>query len=1531
MEAFEYKTQLTFYLDGKKTTLINVSPKMRLIDYLHLPEVGKGGTKIACGQGGCGACTVMQTSYDASQDKMIHRAINACLRPLATLDGALITTTQGIGNVKTAVDEVQWTIAANNGSQCGYCTPGFVMNMFTRMQEKDKPSVKEVDDLFDGNICRCTGYRPILDGFKKLARDYKPPKHIPEIKIDPNYEPKESPRNTEITIPRGFVDYMKHPEYISFSEKGYDYFRPVTLPQLFTLLNKYGPVGPNLQLMSGNTAVGIYATKANYNEAFQDPKYIIDISKITELQSVTRTSDSLTVGGQVTLSHFLNILKSTVKDLNKDQSEGLTALEEHLHKVANLQVRNEGTLAGNIFIGTNRGFLSDLVLVLAILETTVTIKTSKGILKEPYPILDLPKASEMEKDAIYYAITIPFSKKNEYIKTFKIRRRFEDCHAIINAGFKVVFDDSNKVINSRLVINGIDASYNNTSEGLKFSPIVLDEVSKNLKGKTWDEETLRRALKTIQEVIQGFEPPKNNQGEGLEINQIPFAYRQLLASSLFYKFFIAVCKQKRIVISPNVASLNDPLNDEVSTGVQYYNSYKEELPVSAPFVKLSAFMQATGEATYTSSVLPPPNTLEAAFVYSTISRGTFHYCIPNKDKVSLEELIDFLKGKYSGFVDLITYNDINKDNRVNNWGGAGLDDPLFVPSEDEEIPSTILEAGKDSNVFFPEEIFTIGAPLAIVLARTETMANNIAEYIRRHCVCFSEKPSINIEEALKVKHYFPQAPTTNPGMTHIEEMVRPGSDPKVIKTLEKLANENSGSKQGFASGKHATGYQNHFYMETMTGLIVPGENKDMILYSTTQNLADDQSVVAGILGIDAADVKVIVQRLGGGFGGRQSRARFISGPIAIAASKHNCPVRLKMTRETNFIMCGNRHPFYGHFATQFDTSGNIEGMVMNYVSNGGNTYDLSFPVMDLSVLSGDNAYNIKNLKVTGNVCQTNEISNTAFRAFGLVQSMNVLEECIERTAFECGISPEMLRERNLYKDGQVAWSSFKITDWTLDVLKIFGFDKGTLNALKLLLDHIYEDETTFESAIKAHNIEAFMGPTNIDKLITLKDFSTTSYEYTPYLTGLKWNNINQLWKDLKKSSNFEKRKAAINNFNANNKWRKKGISMIPLKYGISFNGPRGALNQGGAYVLVYASDASVLVHHGGVEMGQGIQTKMAQIAAETLGISIDYIKMAGTNTNVVNNASATAASTGSDLNGGAVQKACLRLRKRLEQMCINLEDYALYFAESDFDNAQKIAELKPIRAKAPMDNTDILKLKTIVRNWRDHWSDVWPLIIEWAYSSRLNLSESARYKAPHHEVVDNTHPIGRPFFYFTYSVAVSEVEVDILTGEFETKRTDILFDLGKSLNPLLDVGQLEGAFVQGLGYVTTEELIKQGPREAPIEGIPNGAITSVNTWDYKPPGSKSIPTDFRISIFDDHLTPEERLDPELAARAVKSSKGIGEPPLVLANTVFFAIKQAILAFYKDVGHKGWVEMTAPATIDKIQTACHVAIKDMTLT
>ncbi len=1490
---------ISFVLDGELVETRDESPQTVLVDYLHRTDVGKTGTKKSCGQGGCGACTVMMTVYDPDQEKLVQKAVNSCLRPIVSLDGTMITTTQGIGNVKEGVDTCQFHIAANNGSQCGYCTPGFTMNMFAKLQDPNKPTELEVEEIFDGNICRCTGYRPILEGFKKLASDYTPPHNSPEIKIDPTYEPVISPPPEKVIKPSAtFLSYMKNPQPLNISKDGFNYIRPVTLPDLLKIKAAQGPTGSTFRLICGNTAVGIYPDKPNYEEAVLNPTTWVDVSVIPELQQVTFEEEGIRVGGQITISRLMEILKLQIASQAEAKTRGLAALLNHLKQVANTQIRNEGTLAGNVYIGTNQGFLSDLVLVLGALGARVHVATLKDI-DSVYDILELPKDGELPPEAVYKSIFIPYTNDEDHVYSYKIRRRKDDCHAIVNAAFKVSIQKG-LVADSTLVVNGIKAEA--TPLGIMFHPIRLSETSEGMLGKPWNEDTLNSALATLIQEVEAHDPKL-----GL-IDQIPFAYRKSLAENLFYKFYVEVALATGVPVDPNIADSIPPDAPVVSRGEQFYNSYPEEAPVSEPYIKLSAFMQATGEATYTKANGLPPFTAEAAFVYSLHPRGRFNYVLPitsahgrKGERVTAAQLAEFLKDWNKDFVDLVTYADI--PNPSSNWVGLGGDDPIFVPSKDDVIPEDIKQKGAGSKYrvddsfyfyFEPSKFTCIGAPLALVIANDHVKAREIAIYVRNNCIDWDLDAPEFFQEALKEKHFFPQNPDTSPGLTHLEDITRPGTKSAEI--------------EGTVKGEHKTGYQNHFYMETMNTVAIPDENKSMILFTATQNLADNQNVAANALGIQANRVKVTLSREGGGFGGRQTRSRFNSTACAVAAWKLNRPIHLDMDRETNFIMCGNRHPFEGKYHSKFSADGKITGLEINYFSNGGNTYDMSFPVLDLAVMTADNTYNIPNFKVTGEVVRTNEISNTAFRSFGMVQGINILEEAIEHTAFEAGIDPEDFRENNFYRTGTIEWTEFQVTDQTIGALEVFGMDKKMIAEVKKLQENgkVYKNEQEFADAVNA-----VLPGISLADMITLKDYATLSWDYTPFMQALKWCNIQRLWDDLKKKSDFDARKQKIVDFNSANRWKKRGICMIPLKYGVSYTGPRGTLDQGGAYVIAYADDGSVLVHHGGVEIGQGIDTKMAQIAAETLGIDLTLIRIANTDTQSISDASPTAASTGSDLNGGAVQLACQELRDRLTKFCEDLEQYTLYFSEYDGSS---------------VDPSTAQQIDTVVRNWRSHWSECWPMIISLAYVNRINLSAEARYKSPHYSVVDVNHRFGRPFFYFTYAAAASEVEVDILTGEFTIIQSDILFDVGKSLNPLIDIGQIEGGFVQGVGYVTTEELLKQQDGEAEVPGVPNGAITSVNTWQYKPPGAKTIPQQFNVHIFDNSGMESKSRNPHLDSAAVKSSKGIGEPPLVLGNTVFFAIKRAILAFYQQQGHAEWCDMTAPATIAKIQSACQVAIK-----
>ena len=344
--------------------------------------------------------------------------------------------------------------------------------------------------------------------------------------------------------------------------------------------------------------------------------------------------------------------------------------------------------------------------------------------------------------------------------------------------------------------------------------------------------------------------------------------------------------------------------------------------------------------------------------------------------------------------------------------------------------------------------------------------------------------------------------------------------------------------------------------------------------------------------------------------------------------------------------------------------------------------------------------------------------------------------------------------------------------------------------------------------------------------------------------------------------------------------------MIPIKYGVSYTSTSS--NQSGADVLVFSNDGAVLVKHGGMEMGQGIHTKIARLAADALGIDIKYVEVAGTDTFDVANAPSTGASTGTDLNGGAVWEACTRLRQRLVEFC---------------------------RATPPMPD------------WETQWQTRWPAIVKAAYQSRVQLSSQALYKSPNLTGLKDGQlikpqpgePDPRIFYYFTYSVAASEVEIDILTGEHTIVRADVVYDSGKTINPGLDYGQIEGGFVQGIGNVTSEELYHGK----------EGELISDGTWNYKIPCTQSIPVEFNVYLLD--YVPSADARTPLDTYGIRSAKSTGEPPLVLSTSVFFAIRHAVSAARSEVGSSDWIDLDLPATVERIHNACQLSAEDLSIT
>jgi xanthine dehydrogenase large subunit len=590
------------------------------------------------------------------------------------------------------------------------------------------------------------------------------------------------------------------------------------------------------------------------------------------------------------------------------------------------------------------------------------------------------------------------------------------------------------------------------------------------------------------------------------------------------------------------------------------------------------------------------------------------------------------------------------------------------------------------------------------------------------------------------------------------------------------------------SGELAIGGQEHFYLETQCALAWIDETGGIGVESSTQHPAETQEVVARVLGVTRNQVTVECLRMGGAFGGKEVQANAYAAIAALGARKTGRPVRVRLTRALDMALTGKRHPFLARYSAGFHNEGRIEGLQISLYADGGWSLDLSDPVLSRAMFHCDNAYYLPAVEITGYVCRTHKTSQTAFRGFGGPQGMLVIEEILDRAARMLSLPPEIVRERNFYREG---------------------------------------DTTHYGQPVK--------------------DAA----------------RISTIWNQVKESSSFAARRLDIDAWNESSKHCKRGMAITPVKFGISFTAT--FFNQGEALVLIYR-DGSVQVNHGGTEMGQGLYTKVQQIAAECLGLPLSSIRMMPTRTDKLPNTSATAASAGTDLNGAAVLDACEQIKQRLCQVAagmLSCEPGAVCFSEG-----------------------------RVYKEGAESGALSFAKVCEQAYRARVPLIAQGYYRTPGIHF-DAAKAFGKPFHYFAYGAAVSEVEVDGFTGDCRLLRTDILEDVGTSVSPLIDRGQIEGGFMQGVGWLTIEELLWDA----------QGRLATAGASTYKLPSWSEVPEDFRVDFL------ERAADPDV----IFGSKAVGEPPLMLAISVREAIRDAIAAF----GSGGPVELASPATPERI--------------
>ncbi|KAI2882529.1 hypothetical protein CBS76997_8527 [Aspergillus niger] len=1309
----DWDDTIRFYLNGTKVVLDSINPEVTLLEYLR--GIGLTGTKLGCAEGGCGACTVVVSHFNTTTKKLYHASVNACLAPLISVDGKHVITVEGIGDVKNP-HAVQQRLAVGNGSQCGFCTPGIVMSLYALLRNNSAPTEHDVEEAFDGNLCRCTGYRPILDAAqsftapkgcgKSLANggtgccmdkqngaggcckrssadttDGDGPKFTPPEFIE--YTP-----GTELIFPPQLHKHEFRPLVLGNKKK--KWYRPVTLEQLLEIK----AVHPDAKIIGGSTETQIEVK-------FKAMRYSasVYVGDIPELRQYSLKDDHLEIGANVSLTDLESICDEALERYGPLRGQPFNAIKKQLRYFAGRQIRNVASPAGNLATASP---ISDLNPVF-VATNTVLVAMSLG------EVIEIPmsqffkgyRSTALPPDAIIACLRIPVaSEKGEYLRAYKQSKRKDDDIAIVNAALRVSLSPSHDVQSVNLVFGGL-------------APMTVSarNAEAYLAGKKFtNPATLEGTMGALE---QDFDLKFGVPG-GMA------TYRKSLALGFFYRFYHDVLSSIQVTDADVDEDVIAEIERAISSGEKDHEAsaaYQQKiLGKASPHV--SALKQATGEAQYTDDMPMMKNELYGCMVLSTKA----HARILSVDTSAALDI--------PGVAHYVDHTDL--PNPKANWWGAPNCDEVF---------------------FAVDEVTTAGQPIGMILATSAKIAEEGARAVK---VEYEELPAIlSMEEAIEAESFFEHS-----------RFIKCGDPESAFKEADYVF-----------TGQSRMGGQEHFYLETQACVAIPKlEDGEMEIWSGTQNPTETQTYVAQVTGVAANKIVSRVKRLGGGFGGKETRSVQLAGICATAAAKAKLPVRCMLNRDEDIATSGQRHPFFCRWKVGVTKEGKLLAFDADVYANGGHTQDLSGAVVERALSHIDGVYNIPNMHVRGRICKTNTVSNTAFRGFGGPQGMFFAECMVSEVADHLQIPVEQLRWQNMYKPGDKTHYNQELKDW----------------------------------------------------------------------------HVPLMYKQVMDESSYEERRKAVEEYNKKHKWSKRGMALIPTKFGISFTAL--FLNQAGALVHIY-HDGSVLVAHGGVEMGQGLHTKMTMIAAEALGVPQSNVFISETATNTVANTSSTAASASSDLNGYAIYNACEQLNERL----------------------------KPYREKMPG-----ATMKDLAHA---------------AYFDRVNLSAQGYYRTPDIGYVWGENK-GQMFFYFTQGVTAAEVQIDTLTGDWTPLRADIKMDVGRTINPSIDYGQIEGAFIQGQGLFTTEESLWHRA---------SGQIFTKGPGNYKIPGFRDIPQIFNVSLLKD--VEWENL------RTIQRSRGVGEPPLFMGSAVFFAIRDALKAARQQWNVKEVLRLESPATPERIRVSC----------
>lgn len=1282
-----------FTINGLPYTVdAKISPTTKLVDFLRT-TAGLTGTKALCREGGCGACTVVATVPDPENEGSSKSfSVQSCQQLVYACNGWSIETVEHLGDRYNGYHPIQQSLAGFYGTQCGYCSPGMVMTMYGQQKSSATLTASQVEKSLDGNLCRCTGYRPILEAFKALADDGDQALKNKLVDIEDAFKTKCPKTGKCCTGSCSSKKTAAVPaKQREITVQGVKWFYPTSLSSLYSILDQLTE-GEKVRIVGGNTGQGVYKNDGPFD-------VYISTSNVPELYTVEENTGEITLGANVSLKRAIEVFEEAA---GNPGFQHLKELAKHWGVVANVAVRNVGTIAGNLMMKhTHQEFPSDIFLTLLAADAQLAIGSSQDA-SVAYVSLEDFLLTDMQKKVVT-AVKLPSLAADIQIRSFKITPRAVNAHAYVNAAFRFQVDENDGfLVKSKpfLLYGGINPNFIHAANTEDF-----------LTGRRLTEQGL---LTEAAEILATEVLP-----DALPQDSSP-AYRLSLTQSLLYKAVISILGIEASAQNLSAATL---IERPVSSSKQTFDENPELWPVGKPIPKVEAITQVAGEATFANDEPTQPHELHGVFIQSSVGSADI-VSIDTSEALSLP-----------GVVAVITAEDI-----------PGIND--FT-----------AEAGTEAEeVFASGKVLYAGQGIGLVIAESYDVASQASKMVKVEYANV-QKPILTIKDALDNGNVQPDY-----------NLITGKREPVIVGDVE----------AGFKAASHVIegefdmGFQFHFPLEPMAARVTPIEDGyDVIVTSIWP--AEVQSSIAQVLGIDANSINTSVRRVGGSFGGKISRAHMVSTAAAVGAWKTHRPVRVALNLKMFITLIGGRDPFYSKYKVGFDDFGKLVSVDLDIVSDSGCSANEASAGLGAAYAS--NVYYCPNWLLKPSVVTTNTPSNTFMRSPGIFQGIVTIESIMDHIAHYLGRDPLEVREVNLAPAGAERPSADPI------VKNVFQEDILPL---------------------------------------------------------------------LKESSEYELRLEEVNAYNQNNRWRKRGIAIMPMCFNLGYPDFRF-----GVLVNIYSHDGTVSIAHGGIEMGQGLNTKAVQVASHILGVPVAKIKVKATSTTTNANSTHQGATVCSDIVLLGVKKACENLRARLDS------------------TREKLS--------------------------KEGKGDVsWAELVKICKSSDVDLSERIWTKMSEY-----------PNAYDIWGGVCAEVEVDVLTGQFMIRQVDLIEDCGKSLSPYVDIGQIEGAFVMGLGFCTLEKVKFNSE---------TGEKLSNGTWEYKPPSALDIPVDFRVTILPNSSN----------TSGVLRAKATGEPPLNLAFAVVMALRKAISAARAHRSRNEWYKIDTPLTVEKIQQLCLVDPADFSI-